>query len=228
LDRAPGTLQSLQRFLGDLRTTTRPLGPAARAISATAPGLTSTLAQLDPFQRAAEPALRQAIAVAPSLTRLGDKATPVIRRANPTLASLSGFAREAAPVTRLLDVSIDDTMGVLEGWARAIQDRDGVGHMFHGKATIGPDFFRSLVNAPLPGNQSARRATKRSRPQARRQGGIRAPRLRVPEPSLDKPLRKILQGVARSFPKLRPNETPPPQVRPAVDSRRLLDYLLGP
>ena len=218
LTRAPGTLQSLQRFLGDLRTTTQPLGPAARAITATAPGLTSTLAQLGPFQRAADPALQQAIKAAPALMRLGDQATPVIRHANPTLGSLATFSTQLAPLSRTLNLSIDDTLGLIEGWARAIQDRDGVGHMFHGKATIGPDFFRALVNAPLSTNATSRRAGKRSQ----RQPSVRLPQLPA---AATKPLSKLLEGITNRLPRLTSKLAPPPVPR---DTRKILDFLLGP
>ena len=153
--------------------------------------------------------------------QLGDQATPVIRRAKPTLASLASFAREAAPLSQTLDVSIDDVMGLLEGWARAIQDRDGVGHMFHGKATIGADFFRALVNGSLPSNVSARHTRKGSHPQPLPE--VRVPRL--PQPSLDKPLRRALDGVTKHLPALTPKAAAPPVSR---DMRKVLDFLLGP
>lgn len=229
LARAPGTLTTLQRFLSDLETTTEPLGPASRAITATAPSLTATLAELRPFQRAADPALRRAVAVAPPLTRLAAGATPVIRRANPTLRSLARFARTAAPLSQTLDVSIDDTAGVLEGWARAIQNRDGVGHLFRGKATFSGEFFRALVNAPNPG-AGARRGANRSdgddgpaRPEAAQQLPQTAPGPRGP--SADRPL-DILDAITDGTGT--PGRADPRPGDGADTPALLLDYLLGP
>jgi virulence factor Mce-like protein len=133
---APPTLVALQGFLGDLRSTTVPLGPAARYISATAPRLTSTLLALPAFERAATPALAKAITVAPLLTSLSHTATPVIQSADPTLRSLSTFAHASTPLTQTLNLSIDNALALIQGWARAIQSRDAVGHYFRGRATV--------------------------------------------------------------------------------------------
>jgi virulence factor Mce-like protein len=55
LEKAPGTLATLQTFLVKLQNTTVPLGPAAVDITDTAPALDQTLGQLDPFRKAADP-----------------------------------------------------------------------------------------------------------------------------------------------------------------------------
>jgi virulence factor Mce-like protein len=156
---APDTLLSAQRFLAELRATALPLGPAARAITATAPELTATLSVLPAFQQAAAPALGEAVGVAPLLTRLGAQATPVVVRAAPTVAALSTFAGAAGPAFGALNVSIDDALGLVEGWARSIQGRDHIGHVFHGRALLGPEFARSLIS------QVAVHASRRSRGQ---------------------------------------------------------------
>jgi hypothetical protein len=154
---APATLASAQRFLADLRATAVPLDPAARAITATAPELTATLDQLPAFQHAAQPTLANAIRVAPLLSRLAVQATPVISRANPTLQALAEFARASGPLTSALNISIDDTLGLIEGWARSIQGSDHVGHVFHGRALLGPELIRSLLSSLLPAKTAARR-----------------------------------------------------------------------
>jgi hypothetical protein len=155
---APGTLASAQRFLADLRSTAAPLGPAAQAITATAPRLTATLDALPAFQQAAEPALTTAIQVAPLLTELGVQATPVVVRANPTVQALADFARASGPLSTALNVSIDDALGLVEGWARSIQGRDYIGHVFHGRALLGPEFVRSLLSQLTPRASNARRS----------------------------------------------------------------------
>jgi len=145
LQRSPGTLAEAQRFLAELEDVTKPLGPAARAISAAAAPLADVVEQLPAFQRAADPTLVRAAAVAPSLTRLARGATPVLRRAEPAVKTTADFAATLEPVSRLLRVSIDDSLGFLEGWARSIQVRDQLGHVFRGRAAIPVDTFRNAI-----------------------------------------------------------------------------------
>jgi phospholipid/cholesterol/gamma-HCH transport system substrate-binding protein len=165
LRRAPGTLRTLQRFLADLRTTTVPLGPAARDLIATAPALSATIAQVEPFRRAAEPALRAATAAAPQLTRLAAGATPVLREASPVVAQVANFSEAAVPVTDTLDHSVDNVLAIVQNWSRAIQFRDGLSHVFRGEALFSPETFRSLVErlgVSLDPNAPAARAKTRA------------------------------------------------------------------
>jgi phospholipid/cholesterol/gamma-HCH transport system substrate-binding protein len=205
LRRAPHTLVTTRRFLDDLRATTVPLGPAARALSAVSPALSSTLGELEPFRRAAAPALREAAAVAPLLGRLGDGATPVVERANPTVASLDRLVDAAPPLTRALDIGVDDVMGFVQGWPRALQTRDGAGHVFRGHFSMGPEFIRGAVGTLL-----ARR---------RERGRVRVPRPRREQPPVTAPARP---GPARPRPQ-RPAS--PLDVPKPVDD--LLDKLGG-
>jgi phospholipid/cholesterol/gamma-HCH transport system substrate-binding protein len=178
LRRAPGTLATFRSFLLDLRSTAQPLGRAARALSAAAPPLSATLDALEPFRVAAAPALRTAAATAPALSRLATRATPVLRRAQPPVAALDTLARTAPPLTTALDTGIDDLLGFVEGWARAIQTRDGPGHIFRGHVSLGPAAIRSAV-ANLLQQQAAREAPK-SRPRP-------APRVAAPPPDRRRP-----------------------------------------
>jgi virulence factor Mce-like protein len=146
LARAPGTLATLRTFLGKLQATTVPLGPAARDITATAPHLSATLAQLDPFRQAADPTLQQATDVAPALTKLATGATPVVRQATPVVASLATFSRALAPISTILNGSVDNIVGILQNWSRAIQFRDGLSHVFRGEATVTPQILESMLN----------------------------------------------------------------------------------
>jgi phospholipid/cholesterol/gamma-HCH transport system substrate-binding protein len=161
--RAPGTLASLQHFLSDLQATATPLDPAARALIATAPALQSTLIQLSPFERAARPTLAQATAVAPSLTSLGTQATPVLNQANTPLRTLAKVVADAAPAVTWADRSIEDALGAVQGWARSIQLRDGVGHYFRGHITISTALIDELAGgitrslaSPATANATAR------------------------------------------------------------------------
>lgn len=151
LAKAPGTLATLQRFLGQLQRTTVPLGPAARELTATAPDLHKTLAELSPFQHAAEPTLHTATKVAPTLTHLATGATPVLRRATPTAELLATFAQHLVPTTDTLDHSVDNLIGVIKNWSRAVQFRDGLSHVFRGEPAVTPQTVRGLLGRFVPG-----------------------------------------------------------------------------
>lgn len=161
LSRAPATLRTLRGFLARLEGTARLLGPASGAISASVPPLSRTLDEVEPFRRAAEPALEQAVRTGPQLTRLADGATPVIRRANPALGQLARLARELAPVTRTLDRAVADVYGLLEGWGRATQTRDGLSHVFRGHALFSLDTIRSALARITPKAKARRRVSPR-------------------------------------------------------------------
>lgn len=217
LARAPGMLRALQHFLADLRSTTVPLGPAARNITATAPALTSTLAEVEPFRRAAEPALVQARRTAPALTRLARGATPVVRRANPALRSLATLGRALVPLTDTLDRSAYNLLAVVHNWARAIQFRDGVGHVFNAAVTITPETLHEMVRR-LTGND----------PETKRQ---REPSKRSEEPARPAPSRREdgAPPQARGVTPERPAD--PAQPRSGQGSNtvsEVLDFLLRP
>ncbi len=142
---APATLRDLRGFLGDLEDATGDLGPAARDITAAAPALRDTLAQVDEVQTAAAPALRSATAAAPQLTKLATGATPTLRRLRPTLQAAATLASDLPPVSDTLDHSADNVIAILENWSRAIQFRDSMGHVFRGEASFSPDLILSMV-----------------------------------------------------------------------------------
>src|SRR5438094_655557 len=79
---------------------------------------------------AGAPALATATEVAPSLAKLGRQATPTVRRLRPTISALRDLSIAAGPLTRTLDESMADLLGVAQGWALAVQQRDGVSHLF--------------------------------------------------------------------------------------------------
>jgi virulence factor Mce-like protein len=230
LRRTPGTLHSLQNLLADVRRTTTPLKPAAEALSAAAPALRDTLAQLEPFRKAAGPALARAQDVAPLLTKLGREATPTVRRAVPTARDLATFAEGVVPATRTLDEGIDDLMGTVQGWARAIQGRDSIGHLFRGHMNFGPEEVKSLLARLAPKTPSRRGAADRKAPaapaattpspSAAPKAPSRLPKPGVPEVKLPKPVNDVLDRL------LQPGKT---QDAPApAEAGALLDFLLGP
>jgi virulence factor Mce-like protein len=160
LSRAPGTLRSAQGFLGDLQATTVPLGPAARAITATAPELGDTLDALPAFTRAARPALAAATRVAPALSRLATGATPVVRRAVPAVRAVRDLAQQLPPFTTGLANSVDGLMSLLHGWARAVQTRDAAGHVFRGDFIFGPALLQHAL-AQYGASPATRKHAKR-------------------------------------------------------------------
>jgi virulence factor Mce-like protein len=146
LDRAPRFVSEVTGWLVKLRQAAAPLKPAAELIAASAPGLDGTLAQVEPFQKAASPTLERATKVAPRLSRLGREATPVLRQAVPPVRALATFAEDLKPTSAALRLSVDDVLGTVEGWARSIQNRDGIGHVFRGRFTAGMDLLRSALS----------------------------------------------------------------------------------
>jgi phospholipid/cholesterol/gamma-HCH transport system substrate-binding protein len=146
LSGAPGALQTLSRFLGELRSATVPLDPAVKKVSAATPPLETVLDRIGPFRKAAMPALHSATRVAPSLTRLADRVTPILHQAVPTLHQVSETATQRLPgVASTLNGSIDNIVSVLENWARAIQFHDGLSHIFRGEASIAPNLLNSAI-----------------------------------------------------------------------------------
>lgn len=232
---APASLRTLRRFLDELRTTTVPLGPAARQVSASAPPLRQALEALDPFREAAVPALETASDVAPLLTRLGARATPVLKRAIPTLSQVRETATRQLPgVSSTVEGSIDNTLAVLENWSRAIQYRDGLSHIFRGEGSFERNAADSAVERLMaPQNLRAQRRSHRSgesqrpidgRPDAPRRALDDLARRKLPA-GVDLPLLPgLLDG---GDPSLR-TEAPPPPASERRDATPLLDFLLGP
>lgn len=238
LEAAPGGLATLRAFLVDLEDTAQPLGDAARRLSATAPHLEDTLDELSPFRNSIRPTLRQASEVAPSLSRLGEQATPVIEKSGPVLASLDQFADAAEPTVAVLgDSGMPDILGLLEGWGRSIQGRDGLGHQFHGRATMGTDFIRHLIASyPEKKSAKAKRGKADETPSPASEGeSDRAPAARPPAESRTK---HVLDDLADKVKGLTGNVLE--KVKEAAGKigskvkntggsvNRLLDYLVGP
>lgn len=197
LAKAPGTLATLQRFLGQLERTTVPLRPAARAITQTAPALDDTLSRVEGFRRDADPTLNTAAALAPLLTKLGVQATPVIRRAVPTVRSLAQLAPAARPLTDALDRSANNLVGTVENWSQAIQLRDGLSHIFRGEAAYSPDAVAAAIdrlNKPVSG-QTTRKRHPAAKPSAQAPAATAKPAL----PPVAGKLPPVLDSVAKAL-----------------------------
>lgn len=240
--RAPGALVETRRSLVELERASVPLIPAARGLRATAPPLTETLRALPGFVAAAEPTLRTAQAVAPSLDRLGRDVTPVVRRLQPAASKLNEFGGAFDPVTEIFDQAAPDLFGTIEGWARAIQDRDAAGHVYRVTSQYGGDAIDKLRRDFIIGS-TAKRHT----------GGRQPGRVPLPElgpvphlPDLPKPKVPLPKLPAPPLPRVptpdlpQPNgpvlDLPKPHL-PGVGARTsrasrsplaaLLDYLMG-
>jgi phospholipid/cholesterol/gamma-HCH transport system substrate-binding protein len=229
LARTPGTLATLQGFLGKLQATTIPLGPAARNIATTAPFLTATLAQVDPFRTVADPTLRTATALAPELTQLATGATPVVTSANPVVASLASFSTALKPVSETLNHSVDNLLAVVENWSRAIQFRDGLSHVFRGEAAITPEVLKSVIDRMTKTSAKVRHQSARvQQPQAAQPqpSGAQAPAPRptnAAPPNVASTVNGLLQQVVG-----RVTGNPSTTAQPATPVGSLLKYLLGP
>ena len=221
---APRTLRTLRGFLRELRATTVPLGPAARNLRASAAPLASALGAIPGFDVAARPTLATAADVAPRLSLLARDATPALRRAVPFLQTLSGFAGDLRPATSALGLSVDDLFGTIEGWARAIQQRDGVGHFFRADLRIAPDLLQSAVDKKAP--------ERRRGPSRPRQPDAPAPTTPLPSVPVPPVTAPKLPGVP-PLPSVPPVPVPKLPPAPAVPggaghpADKLLDYLLG-
>jgi hypothetical protein len=65
----------------------------------------------------------------------------------PTVTSLARIAQLAKPLTYWLGLSVQDLLGLMNGWDRAIQYRDGLGHVFHAEIGISPSIVVNLTKA---------------------------------------------------------------------------------
>jgi virulence factor Mce-like protein len=249
LAKAPRTLATLQRFFAQLERTTVPLGPAARAITATAPALDDTLSRVESFRRSADPTLNTATALAPTLTKLGTQATPVIRQAQPTVKSLAQLVPAAAPLAKALDNSADNLIGTVESWSQAIQLRDGMSHIFRGEATFSPDLVASVIDRLVKPAAAKAKAPARQgdgkqdagTPAASKAPDAGAPAADAKPAAPANPVKTVVEGVGKTVkdvlngllgPKAGGAQAAPPAngsaPAPGKSAESLLDFLLGP
>ena len=233
LAQAPGAVRTLRGFLADLERTTVPLGPAARDVAATAPPLADTLSAVSGFTRAAQPTLATATKVAPDLSRFAVGATPVVRRAAPVAGSLADFSSALSPVSAMLNKSAFNLAGLVDNWARAIQLRDGMSHIFRGQVSFAPNMFTTLldrlVDAP---RKKAKKGATPSRGGTQEQ--VQRPPTKAPaehpnaKPALPAPVQRTIDKVTGIVGGLLggPGQDSGKSDGPAGKS--LLDYLLGP
>lgn len=224
LESGPAAVRELREALVELERAAGPLGPASRGLEATAAPLTDTLRELPSFVNAARPTLRTARSVAPMLGRLAREASPVVNRLGPAGKSLRTFAKSLRPVSNLLDDGVADTLGVLQGWARSIQNRDGVGHVFRVSVELGGDMLNTL-DSYVKGPEAAKRSDDGD-------GKARAAEAKAKNaPAGSRGQRKAKPSAAAE------KKSPQPRAKASQDGaqsssgdpvKRLLDYLLKP
>jgi phospholipid/cholesterol/gamma-HCH transport system substrate-binding protein len=224
---APGALRQLDASLAALQDAANPLAPAARGLQATAAPLTRVLRTIPSFTRTAAPVLRTARAVSPQLRRLGRNAAPTLRRLRPAVADLRTFAGAADPVTRLLDTGMPDLLGVMQNWARAIQNVDGAGHVFRVNVVADGTPLDLLQRYVEDGSKRPRRS---GAPRRRRTGSSAQPP-KSPEPTATTGSPRPPAPAPRPTVRLPGVKPIPLPVDPAPVShgvKTLLDYLLRP
>jgi phospholipid/cholesterol/gamma-HCH transport system substrate-binding protein len=166
---APGALWQLRDTLVRLQSTARQLGPLGVGLQRSAPELTPVLQQFPSFAAQTTRAMELARQAAPPLAAMASQGTPTVARLATTGASLQTFGQHGAPVFASADASFNDLLGFMEGWARTIQERDGIGHVFRTRETIGSDALQHLIDTYVLEQTGTAQKTSRQAAPARRQ-----------------------------------------------------------
>jgi phospholipid/cholesterol/gamma-HCH transport system substrate-binding protein len=143
---APTTLTTIRTFVLNLGNTAGNLRVPVGELARDARPLNKLLAAVKPFTAAAVPTLDRAAAVAPTLTRLARRATPSVAAAVPMLASLQRIAGLAQPLSAWIGLSAQDIVGIMNGWSRAIQFRDGISHVFNANLYLNPSIVLNIAD----------------------------------------------------------------------------------
>ncbi|MEA2169205.1 MAG: phospholipid/cholesterol/gamma-HCH transport system substrate-binding protein, partial [Solirubrobacteraceae bacterium] len=172
LRRAPAALVAARGFLSELRQTTGPLDQTAILLKQTAPSVNTLISRIGPLTAAAKPTLQTAMdRSAPALIGLSDISTAPAARVRTTLANLRPIAQNQVPVLgRTLDRSADNLLATIQNWSRAIQFRDGLGHIFRGEASFSPALYTDLIKGL--GIANTNRAAKPRRNTPKKNGQV--------------------------------------------------------
>jgi phospholipid/cholesterol/gamma-HCH transport system substrate-binding protein len=251
VQRAGPALAQLRSTLTDLGATALQLEPAARQLRLVAPSLRATLEQAPAFAIAAEPTLLEARLVAPTLTALGKGAAPVLKRLAPVASRLASFSKQLGPLTTTLDANWPQVLGLIEGWARDVSGRDGLGHLFR----IGIQLDQQVITSLLQRYTGLLPAARRDRATRRNQASVapvltQSPTTRpstssagvLPQLSLGSLRLPANLGTLRlpplllpTLPRLKVKLPPlpgvgkaPPANHGGANLMRLLDYLMAP
>jgi virulence factor Mce-like protein len=160
---APAALIQARNTIGQLGAAALELRPLGAALQSIASPLTATLGALPSFAAQARPALRSLAANAPALGRLASGALAPVQKLAPAAGRLNDVAGQLAPVMTALDSgnTFRDLLDLMFGWARTIQQRDGLGHIFGLRLTLNANDLTSVIQRLLklhPGTTSLQRA----------------------------------------------------------------------
>lgn len=209
--RAPAALQELGRTVDALGATARELGPTSRQLVATAPGLRRVLAGLPRFRADVRGVLRTAREVAPRLTRFAVRARAPLADVQDIAEGLGRLAVTVRPIADVLgDGGTTRLFRFVDGFAQAMERRDGIGSLVRLRAVRAPRSPSSQPAARRRHGVVTRRPAPTPTPKPE-PGPSRAPA--VPAPKLELP------EALRELPVV-------PQAQRTVDS--LLDFLLAP
>jgi hypothetical protein len=199
------------------------------------------LRNLPEFVSSAQPTLRTATQVSGDLGKLGLRGAPVIKRLRPTASKLSDFTQQAQPLVDTLDKQngLDAMYGLMNGWDKTIQTRDGLGHVFRLRPVVDEELLtHALAAYAPPGLLTSKKAKKVATKAAPAAPAAEAPAAKKPGllpkllPSILDPaigavnkivgsVTDVVKGAAGGL--LGKNK----QQQDSGDSSRLLDYLLG-
>lgn len=230
---APAALVQLRRTLDDLHTAAVPIGTAAAGLQATASPLTAALRTLPGFTRAALPALAATGRAAPVLEALGTRGTGPVRALVPVARRLDGFAQALAPVATVFDQHIGQFLDVLQGWARAISDRDGIGHVYRIEILLPFETLFSLLDITPPANplQGLRRSPARHHAGRPADHTLSRPTASHPQPApvpgIAGAIGKATGTVAHTLTTVTSQLTTPTAATSPSAVKPLLNYLLG-
>jgi phospholipid/cholesterol/gamma-HCH transport system substrate-binding protein len=226
---APGALAQLRRTLVALQGAAGELGPAAAGLRSAAGPLAGALRAVPAFASAARPALAAVKRAAPALTELGAVGAPVLAALRPAGVAVRRVAAALAPVSRTLAGNIGQMLDVAQGWARAISDRDGVGHVYRIEVLFPQGDLTSLLH-PAALARSSSSSARHASGAGSGPGASSAPSagaLGNPRP----PARPRASAAPPSPSHPSPPATPPaaaaPPAAPPPGLGSLLRYLLG-
>jgi len=143
---SPAAITQLTATLARLRTAAQALPAAADGLRASAAPLTATLQAVVPFARAATPTLDDLGAAAPALASFARRAQPPVSALVPVAGDLASVATAFGPLSGVLQAQIEQILGALEGYARAMAATDSLGHIYHPVNTVANQV--SVTSAP--------------------------------------------------------------------------------
>jgi len=139
VDRAPAALARLSSTAAALGDTAQQLRPTAKQLSTAAPQLERVLAALPAFRHDVRGALATAAAVSPRITRFARKARRPVRQLDDVADGLARFATVIAPVVDVLgDGGTNELLRFFDGFAQAMEERDGIGNLIRIRTILGP------------------------------------------------------------------------------------------